>query len=155
MAYAIVGPDPTPFRPLFGLSDAELAAHGAIRYVADARPGFPCRISLVDAATGETLLLLNHTDLPGATPYRSSHAIFVREAAGERAIVENAVPDVLRTRLLSIRAFDSQDMMTDADVVPGAAAEATIVRLFADPRVARLHVHNAKRGCYAASVERR
>jgi hypothetical protein len=31
---------------------------------------------------------------------------------------------------------------------------ALIARLFADPRVAYIHAHNAKRGCYAARIER-
>ena len=154
MPYAIVGLSPEPFESLFGLSDAALADRGILRYVADATPGFPCRITLVDAEPGETLLLLNHAHQTAATPYRSSHAIFVREGATACATFENRVPDVLRIRLLSIRAFDTTGMMLDADVVDGIDTERAIERFFADPHVAYLHVHNAKRGCYAARVDR-
>jgi hypothetical protein len=39
------------------LSDAELAAHGAIRRIADGPR--PCRISLSDAKAGDELILVN------------------------------------------------------------------------------------------------
>jgi hypothetical protein len=45
-------------------------------------------------------------------------------------------------------------MMTDAEVVEGTALEPLIESMFADPAVAFLHVHNAKRGCFAARVDR-
>lgn len=70
---------PAPFERLFGLPDEALAAAGAIRVIANAQPGFPCRITLADAAPGEALLLVNHEHLPVDTPYRSRHAIYVRE----------------------------------------------------------------------------
>ncbi|MDQ3229924.1 MAG: DUF1203 domain-containing protein [Pseudomonadota bacterium] len=41
-----------------------------------------------------------------------------------------------------------------AEVVEGIGLEALIVRFFGDSRVAYLHVHNARRGCYACRVER-
>ena len=44
--------------------------------------------------------------------------------------------------------------MHDADVVDGTQLEATIERLFADPRIAYLHAHNARRGCYACRIDR-
>ncbi|HVI99376.1 MAG TPA: DUF1203 domain-containing protein [Sphingomonas sp.] len=154
MSYVITGIDPAPFRPLYGLSDDELAAHGAIRMTVDENPGFPCRITLEDAEPGETVLLLNHEHLPVDTPYRSRHAIFVREGAHAAARYENAVPDQLAIRLLSVRAFDAEGMMRDADVIEGGDLEATIDRFFADPDTAYLHAHNAKRGCFAARIDR-
>ncbi len=53
----------------------------------------------------------------------------------------------------AIRAYDTRDDL-DADVVDGMDANATIERLFADPNVTYLHVHDPKRGCYAARVAR-
>ncbi len=64
------------------------------------------------------------------------------------------MPEQLRRRLLSVRAFDKDDMLTGADVVDGQALEGLIDRLFADPEAAYLHVHFARHGCYAARVER-
>ncbi|MDO7840859.1 DUF1203 domain-containing protein [Sphingomonas immobilis] len=152
--FVIAGLDPAPFRHLYGASDAELAAAGAVRMRADATPGFPCRITLEDAEPGEDLLLVNYEHLPVATPYRSAHAIFVREGAEVAARYEDAVPAQFARRLLSVRAFDAAGMMRDADVVDGRALEPLIARMFGDPAVAYLHVHNAKPGCFAGRVDR-
>jgi hypothetical protein len=152
MSFRIQGLAPESFAPLFAMSDAELAAHGAVRRVADGA-GFPCRISLTDAALGDEVILVHHEHQPAATPFRASHAIYVR--AGEaRYDAVDAVPAQLRTRLLSVRAFDAADMMIAADVTEGAALEPLIDRLLGDPRAAYLHVHFARQGCYAARVDR-
>jgi hypothetical protein len=154
MSFVITGLDPQPFRHLYGLSDAELAREGAIRMRADAKPGFPCRVTLEDAEPGEDLLLLNYEHLPVATPYRSRHAIFIRDGAEQAARYESAVPEQLRCRLLSVRAFDADGMMTDAAAFEGTDLAERIEGFFADPAVAYLHVHNAGRGCFAARVDR-
>jgi hypothetical protein len=154
MAFRITGLSPEPFQHLFGLPDAELAKHGAKRYVADKTPGFPCRIEMRDARPGETLLLLNHFCQPAATPYRASHAIFVREGATEVYDRTDQTPEVMRVRLLSLRAYDVGGMMLDADVVEGAKIEPLIARLFADADVSYIHAHNAKRGCYSGRIDR-
>jgi hypothetical protein len=154
MSYRLSGLSAAEFSHLAGLTDGELAAQGAMRYVVDEKPGFPCRITLEDADPGESVLLLNYEHQPAPTPYRSAHAIFVREGALETAVLVDRVPESLRVRELSVRAFDAHGMMLDADVVDGERLEPLIERMFADPSVAYLHVHNAKRGCYAARVDR-
>src|SRR5262249_35639552 len=130
------------------------AEHRVVRMTADAMPGYPCRVTLEDVEPGETLLLLNHEHLPVDSPYRSRHAIFVREGAETAARYEDVVPLQLERRLLSVRSFDGEGMMVDADVVEGSALSELIDRMFADPSVEYLHVHNAKRGCFAARVDR-
>ncbi len=152
--FAITGLDPAPFVPLYGFSDAELAGLGVIRMAVDAKPGFPCRISLEDAMPGDHVLLLNYEHLPLASPYRQRHAIFVRDGATEAARFENEVPDQLAIRTLSIRAYDANGMMTDADLTEGRDLPTLIDRFFGDPAVAWLHAHNAKRGCFAARIDR-
>ena len=47
-----------------------------------------------DIEPGETALLLNYTHQPAGTPYRASHAIFVREGA---TAVYEAVDEVPRS----------------------------------------------------------
>jgi hypothetical protein len=154
MTFQIQALAAAPFEPLYGLPDDELALRGARRMRVDANPGFPCRVSLADAEIGECVILLNYEHQPNPTPYRSSHAIFVREGARQAFPKLGEVPDVLSRRLISVRAFDAAHDMTDADVVEGATLAAIIERMFQDPRVDYLHLHNAKRGCYAASVTR-
>lgn len=154
MAYRIRGLDPAPFRHLFGLPDEALAAHGARRCVADAKPGFPDRVELRDAEPGETLLLLNHVHQPADTPYRASHAIFIHEGAERAAEIIGAVPEVMRLRPISLRAFDAAGDMVDADLADGRDLEPLIMHFLGNPAVDYLHAHYAKRGCYAARIER-
>lgn len=154
MNFRIQGLPVAPFAPLFGMDEAELTARGVVRRVADRPVGFPCRVSLRDAEPGEPVLLLNYEHLPVAGPYRSRHAIYVREFAQEYQPDVNEVPGVLASRLLSVRAFDGAGMMVDADVIAGAVAARVIEQQLANPTVAYLHLHNAKPGCYAARVVR-
>lgn len=155
MSFIVSGLPVAPFQHLFGLSDDELAAQGVIRRTADAAVGYPCRITLEDAPVGETVLLLNYEHQSADTPYRARHAIYVREAAVETRTVIDEVPAPLAVRpYISLRAFDAEGMMLDADVAPGAALTAPIERLLAVPGVAYLHAHYAGRGCYAAHIAR-
>jgi hypothetical protein len=154
MGFRISGLSPEPFRHLYGLSNEELEREGVKRYVADKRPGFPDRIEMRDADIGQRLLLLNHVCQPADTPYRATHAIFIREGAEETYDRIDEVPQVMRIRLLSLRAYDSSDMMVDADVVDGREIETIIGRLFGNAQVAYIHAHNAKRGCYSGRIER-
>lgn len=154
MAFRISALPVAPFAPFFGAPDALLAEHGILRRTADCRPGYPCRVSLRDADPGETLLLLNWEHQGADSPYRSRHAIFVREHAVQAAPAVDEVPELLRLRLLSARAFDAQGFMVDADVVHGREVEPVLERLLADPRTDYVHLHYAKPGCYAARVDR-
>jgi hypothetical protein len=154
MDFHITGLSPKPFLPLFGLTDVQLAERGARRYVADATPGFPDRIELRDAEPGESVLLVNHAHQPADTPYRASHAIFVLEGAATPYDRVNEIPTVLRPRVISLRAFDAAHMMIDADLTEGQALEDAIERMLGNPETDYIHAHYAKRGCYAARIER-
>lgn len=154
MTFRIRGLSPEPFQSLFGLSDAELARQGALRRMVDRKPGYPDRIELRDAEIGESVLLVNYTHLPIETPYRSSYAIYVREGARSRYDRVNEVPEQFRSRVLSLRAFGKDDMLNDADIVEGGAAESLIERLLSNPETAYIHAHYAKYGCFAARIDR-
>jgi hypothetical protein len=142
------------FADFFQLSDAELAAVRAVRMKDDAKPGYPCRVSLADAEIGETVILVNYEHQPADSPYRSSHALFVRQGAAQAHPVVGEVPEMLATRLISVRAFDEKHYMVDADVVAGSELEAAIPAMLVDQSVAYLHLHNARQGCFAASCTR-
>ena len=144
-----------PFQALFGLSDEELLARGARRAIADEKPGFPCRVTLADAEPGESLLLLNYEHLPeSSSPYRAKGPIFVRESAKNGTAVTDSVPDYLARRILSVRAYDQDGLMLAAAVVAGQELAPAISRFFEKDGVAYLHAHFAKRGCYAARIDR-
>jgi len=154
LSFRITGLDPKLFQHLFGQPVDELRKLGVVRYFVDAKPGYPDRIEVRDAEPGESVLLLNYTHQPADNPYRSSHAIFVLEGASVAYDRIDDVPEVMRIRPMSLRAFDSDDLMVDADIVDGREIERFIDRFLADPRVAYVHAHYARRGCYAARVDR-
>jgi hypothetical protein len=144
-----------PFAPLFAMSPDELEAIGARRVVADADVGYPCRVSLRDVPAGEELVLLPYEHQPAPTsPYRASGPIFVSRHAKESDLAPGELPPCVKGRLMSVRAYDDQHMIVDADVCEGEALPPVIERLFADAQVAYLHLHNARRGCYACRVDR-
>jgi hypothetical protein len=142
------------FRPWFDLDEQSLRTRGGRAYTVDASPGYPCRVSLEDAVPGERVLLVPYVHLDGDTPYRASGPVFVREGARTAAPADNEVPSLLRLRALSVRAYDQDRLMTGAEIIDGRDLEQTIERLFQDERVAFLHVHFAKPGCYACRVDR-
>jgi len=121
--------------------------------VADDRPVYPCRVSLTDAHAGDEVILTHFEHHAVASPYRASHAIYVRRGETQYDAV-GQIPAQLRTRLLSVRAFDRAGMLVAAEVLDGDKLEPMIRTLLEDPRADYLHVHFARPGCYAAKVTR-
>jgi hypothetical protein len=153
-SFRLIGLDPHPFEPMFDLPDDALSQRGIERRIADARPGFPCRVSLEDAEPGEELLLLPFVHQPAASPYHASGPIFVRRGARQRTLAAGEVPSYVSTRLMSVRAYDAAHWIVDAAVCEGEVVAAELERLFANPLVSYLHLHNAKRGCFSCAVQR-
>ena len=153
-SFQLSGLDPAPFRALFGLPADALRRHGAVRCVADARPGFPCRIGLDDAAVGETLLLLPFEHQPADTPYRASGPVFVREGAVPRALAIGEVPPYVTNRLISLRAYDGSHRIVDATVRDGPEVASALGSMFDNRDVAYIHLHNAKQGCFSCRADR-
>jgi hypothetical protein len=149
MAYTIKGLDPAAFAD----TDALIAA-GAVRVKATKQPGFPCRVTLVDAAPGENLLLFNHVSHDVQTPYRSSYAIYVREGAVQAPEYRDAPPPFFAHRTLGLRGFDAEGMLRHAGVARPGEADATIRDLLKQPEVAYIDIHNAGAGCFMARAER-
>src|SRR5262249_48959975 len=127
---------------------------GVQRHTVTSKPGFPDRVEMRDLDPGETVLLLNYVHQPAETPYKASHAIFVREGAENRFEAVDRIPEVIRVRPISLRAFNAAGEMVDADLVDGREIEPLIERFLANPQVAYLQAHYAKRGCYAGRIER-
>ena len=142
------------FGELLSLSEPELRARNGRRMVVDRKPGFPCRVSLADAEIGEEVLLVDFTHHDADSPYRASGPIFVRASAATAKPAVNEIPDMLRSRLLSVRAYDDGGMMCHSEVLEGTELADHIRKVFADDRVAYLHLHNARPGCYNCRVER-
>jgi hypothetical protein len=142
------------FTHLFSMNDAELASLGARRMIVDAHPGFPCRVSLMDAPLGERVILTHFQHHEANSPYQSSGPIFVREMAQTAKPEVNEIPAMFDHRLLSVRAYDQAAMMRDARVVKGNALEETIRDFFTSEAIWYLHIHNAAPGCFNCQVQR-
>lgn len=153
-SFQLVGLPHQPFEPLFSLSDRELAGAGALRVTAREKPGFPCRISLADAEVGEELLLLPYAHQPANSPYKASGPIYVRRRVQQRILEAGEVPDCVRLRLISLRAYDDRHMIVSAAVSEGEDIAAEIERHFGNGQVRYIHLHNAKRGCFSCLVRR-
>ena len=149
MGFRITGLPAEKFSHLFALPETQLAAHGAVRTIADGPR--PCRVSLTDATPGDELILVNYEHHAVASPYRMRFAIYVRQ--GEQTFdAVDRVPDQLRRRTLAVRSFDDNGMMTGWGLIEGIWLEEAIERQFAEPRAQYLHIHFAAPGCYAAKV---
>jgi len=153
MNFQVVALPREQFEPLFALDDAALRARGIERRI-DEEGGAPCRVSLEDAAPGETVYLLNHAHHDVASPYRASGPIFVRENVVTARLAPNELPKMLERRLLSLRAYDARAMLVTSEVVEGKRLREAIEAMFAQDEVAYLHVHNARPGCFNCAIER-
>jgi Protein of unknown function (DUF1203) len=139
--------------PISATNAEALRAKGGTSYIADSKPGYPCRQCLRDAEIGEELLLVSYDPFTIDSPYRSASPIFlhVTSCAPDES---SALPEQLTRRQLSIRAFDCDAMMIDAAVIDGANLDSTLQQMFADDHTEVVHVHNAGRGCWATNVTR-
>ena len=154
MTYRIEGLALADFTDLLALDDAQLAEHNAVRVIAGADKGWPCRVSLEDAKAGESLILFNHVSHDVATPYRNAYAIFVRDDAVDAQTYIDQTPPVFEGRPMALRAFDKDGMLRDAALALPGHADTKIRALFDMPQIAYIHAHNAAHGCFSARVER-
>lgn len=142
------------FEPLFMQSDAALSALGVRRVVAESKPNYPCRVSLVDAEIGEEVLIIPFVHHDVLSPYRASGPIFVRVHAHPALLQAGEIPALLRSRLLSVRGYDASAMMISADVANGNDLDGLIAKRFDNANIKYLHIHNASPGCYNCRVDR-
>jgi hypothetical protein len=95
------------------------------------------------------------TDAPVTRLKLADGPVFVH-ARGCEAFesVPGAISEQVDGRVLSIRAYDGDAMMTTASVLKGEEFRDRATELLADPGVAFLHVHFAGPGCLAFRVDR-
>jgi hypothetical protein len=154
MTYRISPLDRAHFAPLFAMDDEELAQHAAIRVVADADRGYPCRIALDDARSGDRLILMNYASPPFRGPYATRYAIYVGEASREPEPFIDRLPPCFNHRALSLRAFGSDELVVTARLAEPGNTDSAIGDLLADDRVVYIMAHYAAYGCFAARIDR-
>jgi Protein of unknown function (DUF1203) len=127
-----------------GEVDVDVAT--CVRRVAEG--GEPCRRCLRRAQAGEPLLLLGYDPFLVRSPYAGSGPVFVHEACRE----SGAAADQVRGSVLSVRAYDADAMLLDAEVMPGEALGDRAAEML-DGDAAFLHVHFAGPGCFAFRID--
>jgi hypothetical protein len=123
-------------------------------YVADEKPGFPCRQCLCDAEIGDELLLVSYDPFTCDSPYRSASPIFLHRQPCSPPPDLHELPQQLTVRQLSVRAFDERALMIDAAIVQGDQLADMLNGMFDHEACDHVHVHNATRGCWAVRVDR-
>jgi hypothetical protein len=142
------------FAQLFGMDDDQLQKSGATRYIVDRKPGYPCRVSLVDAEIGEEVILVYYQHHKVHSPYQSGGPVFVRKNAAPATLKINELPKMPEHRLLSIRGYDKNGMMKESAVCDGNDLRTMLNHIFNNKEVQYIHIHNAKPGCYNCIAER-
>ena len=150
--FQFVALDKSEFVSFSDFTDEELSNFNARWVVADANPGYPCRVSLRNAEIGERVLAISYCFQNADSPYRASGPIFVREIAETARPSINEIPKMLIDSLLSVRAYNSTNSLIASDVVEGAHLESVITNQLSDDSVDYLHVHYAKHGCFNSKV---
>ena len=140
------------FSNLFELDQSGLQKIGAIKMIVDKKPGFPCRVSLEDAEIGEEIMLLPYQHHKTQAPYQSTGPVFVRKNAKAARLMINEIPKMLQHRLLSLRAYDSNGMMKESSLTEGHNLKDALEKIFTNPDISYIHIHNAKAGCYNCEV---
>lgn len=142
------------FQPYFEMSESDLKKRNILLQTANKKPAFPCRITLEDAEVGEKILLLNYEFHKADSPYKASGPIYIRIGKDQKVCEKNEVPEMFLIRLISLRAYNRNQMLIFAEVFEGTSLEEKIRNAFENPEIDYLHIHNAKHGCYFASAKR-
>lgn len=117
--------------------------------------GNPCRHCLGMIPAGAGMLILAHRPFPSPQPYAELGPIFLCADLCDAGGGEGR-PEMLASPEYIVRGYGTDDRIVygtggvvATDAIPARAAE-----LFADPRVAYLHVRSARNNCYQCRIER-
>jgi hypothetical protein len=116
----------------------------------------PCRHCLREAAAGAEMLLGSYR-MPGPTGiYWTPSPIFLHAEPCVAYDQADHVPDTVRARLVSVRAYDAAQMcLYDlGQAVEGGDVDPFLARAISDPRTEFVNIHTAKPGCMLCRVER-
>lgn len=154
MKFKIKALDHQEFKSLFDFSDNELKEKGIKRMIVDAKPGYPCRVSLEDAEIGEEVLLIPYKHHKTTSPYQATGPVFVRKGVKTKLLDINEIPIMLNHRLLSFRGYDKDGIMVEAQTQSGSDTQNIVEQIFENKEVEYIHIHNSSPGCYNCEVNR-
>jgi len=115
---------------------------------------YPCRHCLRKASGKSGMLLLSYQTPRPKSVYGQS--IFLCAADCARFNEPETIPDIVRNRLVSFRAFRANGMMIyDAnEIVEGDGQDLAVRRIFSRDDVAYINAHTAKAGCLLCHIDR-
>jgi len=122
--------------------------------LADAKPGYPCRLSLQDAEPGEELFLVSYSPFSKANPYRETGPVFIRKNGRVADLEINQLPAIVRSRQVVVRAYDATGTLVAAEPSQGNEASHQIQQFLADPGVEFVHIRAAITGCFLCEARR-
>lgn len=117
--------------------------------------GNPCRHCLKLIPDGEAMLVLAHRPFPALQPYAELGPIFLC-AADCAPGGGTDLPDMLASSDYILRGYGSDDRIVygTGAVTQTADIPVRAEALFADARVAYLHIRSARNNCFQCRVER-
>lgn len=133
-------------------------AHGQApeRAVSDG-DGIPCRHCLKDVPKGAPYLIVAHRPFDTLQPYAECGPLFVCASPCPRHQEDGTMPDVLKTSpdyLIKGYSMDQRIVYGTGAIVANDAMKAHANDIFADPKVAFIHIRSARNNCYQARIDR-
>jgi hypothetical protein len=124
------------------------------RHVSDGG-GNPCRHCLSMIPKDAGMLVLAHRPFPRPQPYAELGPIFLCADACPAGGGPD-LPNMLASADYIIRGYDAMDRIVygSGSVSPTEAIAAKSVALFADTRIAYIHVRSARNNCYQLRIDR-
>jgi hypothetical protein len=118
--------------------------------------GFPCRHCLRDARLDSEVLLVSYQPLALRTPYAGRGPIFICAEDCEAFAEQRAVPEIVATRKVNLRAYDGSGAMLYAwsRLIGGEDASRHVAEILADEDVHEVHAHTALHGCFLCKFVR-
>ena len=139
-----------------GYQAGGLDANGqAPERVASDGGGNPCRHCLKMIPAGAEMLVLAHRPFPGPQPYAELGPIFLCADPCEAGGGED-LPEMLASSDYIVRGYGPDDRIAygTGGVVATSGVAARAEELFADPRVAYVHVRSSRNNCYQCRIDR-
>ncbi|MEA3319749.1 MAG: DUF1203 domain-containing protein [Bacillota bacterium] len=152
--FQIVALQEKEFSNLFFINEELLKSIGAVKMIANKKPGYPCRVSLKDAEVGEEVILLNYQYHCVNSPYKASGPIFIRKGATTAKLDVNEIPEMLDHRYLSLRGYNHDSLMVEARGTEGVKVRENIDEILDNKEVEYIHILNSNPGCYNCLVNR-
>ena len=119
--------------------------------------GTPCRHCLSNTPAGETMLVLSYRPFENNQPYAEVGPIFLCGEKCEKFETSSDLPSILQTSpeyLVKGYCADDRIVYGTGEIVSPDDLTAACEAIFADTKVAYIHVRSARNNCYMCKITR-